>query len=260
MIAEENLVFKFAPITAFTFKNLLISQLWFGPPGYMNDQLEGLIKIKNTDFNPSKKALKSFIEANRLDQYYWNPEQEIKEQGFLKFFIDNWYHLQRNQYGISCFSKSSNEPLMWSHYADKHSGICMIYDKVELLQSLNDSSYHFDCLEVNYKKRPLLELIEVNDEVTFKSSEPVLISKDSKWQYEQEIRFIAKFEDKNNFTGRSFTIYHSALKGIIYGANIGTDDLDSISYLLRNDPLYNNVKEYFSVIDYEKGSMNFFED
>jgi hypothetical protein len=260
MIAEENLLFKFAPLTAFTFKNLLISQLWFGPPENMNDQLEGLIKIKNTDFKPSNKALKNFIILNQLDRYYWNPVQEIKEKGFLKFFIDNWYHLQRNQYGISCFSKTPNEPLMWSHYADKHSGICLIYDKRELMQSLNDSSFQFDCLAVNYKKRPLLELIEINEEVTFMSSEHVLISKDSKWQYEQEVRFIAKFEDKNNFTGRSFTTYHSALRGIIYGANIGNDDLDAVSYILRNDPLYSDVKEYFTSIDYEKGSLNFFED
>ncbi|MEP2024408.1 MAG: DUF2971 domain-containing protein [Reichenbachiella sp.] len=260
MNIEENHIFKFAPITAFTFKNLLISQLWFGPPESMNDLLEGLIKIKNTDFKPSKLALSHFIKSNELDQYYWNPEHEIKEHGFIKFFIDNWYHIQRNQYGISCFSRTPNEPLMWSHYADKHKGICLIYDKEELLNSLNDSSFNFEYSPVNYKKRPLLEIFEDEGKVTFKSSEPVLISKDSKWQYEKEIRFMAKFENKKNFTGRSFTTYHSALKGVIYGANIDPDDLDSISFILRNDPLYINVKEYMSEIDFEKGTINFYED
>ncbi|CAD5278865.1 MULTISPECIES: DUF2971 domain-containing protein [unclassified Imperialibacter] len=259
MKIEESHIFKFAPINAFTFKNLLLSQLWFGPPENMNDLLEGLIKIKNTDFKPSKEALNHFIKSNQLDQYYWNPKQEIDTQGFIKFFVDNWYHIQRNQYGISCFSSTPNEPLMWSHYADKHKGICLIYDKEELLSCLKDSFLKFEYCPVNYKKRPILELFEDKGEVLFKSSDPVLISKDSKWKYEKEIRFLAKLENKSNFKGRTFTIYHSALKGIIYGANINSDDIDSISLILRNDPLYINVKEYLSEIDYEKGTVSFYE-
>src|SRR5438552_2914382 len=31
-------------------------------------------------------------------------------------------------YGALCFSKSPSNPLLWSHYADKHKGICLGFE------------------------------------------------------------------------------------------------------------------------------------
>jgi hypothetical protein len=42
----------------------------------------------------------------------------------------------KNSY-VSCFSKTNNEFLMWSHYASKHSGICLEF-------SLDNSSFPFE--------------------------------------------------------------------------------------------------------------------
>ncbi|UXP32708.1 DUF2971 domain-containing protein [Reichenbachiella agarivorans] len=262
MKINDNYIFKYAPINVFTYKNLLISQLWFGPPDSMNDQLEGLIKVKNKDFKPSKKALNHFISLNGLRDYYYysDPLEEIQKHGFIKFFLNNWYHLQRNKYGISCFSSTPKEPLMWSHYANKHTGICLIYNKHKLMEGLFDSGFYFDIRKINYKERPTLELLECNGEILINSNEPVLFSKNSKWKYEKEIRISFLSGETNKFIGRSFTTYPSALEGVIYGVNINEDDLDSISYVLRNDPLYAHVKEYFAEIDYEKGSIKIKED
>jgi hypothetical protein len=44
-------------------------------------------------------------------------------------------------YGVSCFSESWNSILMWSHYADRHKGICLGFDvPEERTHRLPDSS------------------------------------------------------------------------------------------------------------------------
>lgn len=259
MIHKKNHIYKYAPVNAFTFKNLLLGTLWFGPPDSMNDILEGRVRIKNPNFQPSNNALMHFISKNRLEEFIWG-SQVWESSDFMKDFLNHWYDIQRNQYGISCFSEKYDEKLMWSHYADKHQGICLIYDRDLLLESLKTHVPECQWFTVNYKKRPLMELVEENDEVKFKSIDPVLNYKESNWAYEKEVRFMGNFENDISFKGKSFTIYKSALKGVIYGANMDNDDTDSIALILRNDPLYENVTEYNSFIDYEKGTLHILDD
>nr|WP_312983761.1 DUF2971 domain-containing protein [Clostridioides sp.] len=38
----------------------------------------------------------------------------------------------KNSYGIASFSENNNSILMWSHYANNHSGLCFEYDSLEL--------------------------------------------------------------------------------------------------------------------------------
>src|SRR5687768_257367 len=113
---KQSLAYKFTSINEFTFKNLILSQLWFSPPNLMNDQLEGLVRVKNADFSPSKEAIDNFIEEKRLFDFYWNPRQEIDGQGFLNFYMSHWFRFELNRYGITCFSKKPTESLMWAHY------------------------------------------------------------------------------------------------------------------------------------------------
>jgi len=35
------------------------------------------------------------------------------------------------KYGVLCFSRSWNNVLMWSHYADRHKGICLGFDVLD---------------------------------------------------------------------------------------------------------------------------------
>ena len=260
MKINKNDIFKFAPINEFTFKNMILSQLWFSPPDSMNDQLEGLIKIKNVDFKPSAKAIKHFINSNNLGNHYSQPEQEINEKGFLKIYMDNWFRQQRNLFGICCFSRNPKESLMWSHYANKHTGICLIYDREELLTSLRDVSLSFDSRKINYKNRPVLELIENGNKVTYESNVPLITFKNPNWKYENEIRFFVEYIVGTKYKGSTFSIYRSALKGVIYGSNMDEEDIDSISFILRNDPGYQNVIEYNANLDYETGKIFFTKD
>ena len=36
--------------------------------------------------------------------------------------------LKNNEMGLLCFSRNWTHPLLWSHYASKHEGICLGFD------------------------------------------------------------------------------------------------------------------------------------
>jgi hypothetical protein len=253
----KNYIYKFCPINEFTIKNLILSQMWFGPPNLMNDQLEGLVKIKNVNFKPSNKAINNFIRINSLHNFYFEPERKIEEQGFVKFYMSHWFRFERTRYAISCFASNPKESLMWAHYANKHSGLCLVYDRELLLESLRVYHHEFKSTSIKYGVRPTITLIEKNGSIEYSSDLPIISTKNSNWKYEKETRFYLKNDRNENSPGQTIFIQNSVLKGIIYGYQISEEDQDTISLIIRNEPLYSHVKEYSANIDYEKGDIYF---
>lgn len=249
---KPNYIYKYSSISAFTFKNLILGQLRFNPPTLMNDQLEGMIKVKNTEFRPSKKAINNFLADKQLD-YWWN-ERDIDEKGFLEFYMDYWFNYELKKYRITCFSRTATETLMWAHYADKHSGICLIYEKDILIKSLK-SIDNFELLPVQYGVKPTITLLEKDNRIDYDSDIPIISAKDPNWKYEKEVRIYNVHEETDRIYGDSFYTPREALIGVIYGHKISENDKDAISMIFRNEPLYGHVVEYDEVIDYQLGKI-----
>ena len=80
--------------------------------------------------------------------------------------------------GILCFTKEYKRPILWSHYADKHRGVCLGFD-------LRDDV----AVEVKYVRErvPLVspDGKSAADDETINS---MLFSKDADWNYEGEVR------------------------------------------------------------------------
>lgn len=38
---------------------------------------------------------------------------------------EHWKQQQNEKWGLICFSKTWNNPVLWSHYADRHRGVCL---------------------------------------------------------------------------------------------------------------------------------------
>jgi len=65
--------------------------------------------------------------------------------------------------GIECFTQSPTDILMWSYYADKHTGVCVEYDFSKLFTSCANSFL----FPVYYSEsRPLLDIQNLYDPVT----------------------------------------------------------------------------------------------
>lgn len=109
--------------------------------------------------------------------------------------------------GTACFGRSWNNLLMWSHYGDKHKGICLGFDVPDGLVS-----------EVKYVKD--LEVIRAlsDFETDEKANEGMRIlsklfaTKYVGWSYEQEVRVHGSREEIDEETGLYFIFFAETLR------------------------------------------------
>ena len=132
-----------------------------------------------------------------------------------------------NIFGISCFAEKYDNILMWSHYADKHTGFCVEYD----LSKMRSQEAKLMLYPVIYsKKRPLfpLSMFDFSDVKNVKAKEGVLpyaditetlLTKSDIWSYEEEWRIIHTL---NNLDEQK--LYEDIITGVYLGANISSDN------------------------------------
>lgn len=138
-----------------------------------------------------------------------------------------------NTVGITCFSETPYNMLMWSHYANKHSGICVEYDFSKLFSTVPNSLL----LPVEYSgKRPLLPIekvivdrggkIEV-DQSKMNLLLPALLKslaiKSDIWSYEREWRHVVFTKDTPD---RLACL--PIISRIILGINISTENREKM--------------------------------
>lgn len=131
-------------------------------------------------------------------------------------------HELRVSTAASCFSEIGDSILMWSHYANKHKGICVCYDVedlFELKKLLVPMWYRNE--KVNPYKYTEDKKIAINERI-----KEVFVQKSLEWQYEREWRLIdfvdtreieALQENKGKSIGTIFP------KKVILGALVETE-------------------------------------
>ncbi len=132
---------------------------------------------------------------------------------------DNSKTKQKSNYRVSCFSGIKDEILMWSHYADKHTGIC-----IGISMSPNTPDYFV--LPVNYTIdfNPPDFLTE-----TEKSLRYWMTTKYQKWDYEEEYRMI-------NILGFELaTIKQNSIQEIIFGCKVDEKVITETTKLLTKN-------------------------
>jgi hypothetical protein len=99
------------------------------------------------------------------------------------------------QYGLLCFSLNWHNPVLWSHYADRHRGLALGFDVDE--QILKPVSYR--------KTRPVLTTIDAT------VAHWLLFTKYIDWNYEHEARIFTSLEDPDRATGLYFAHFTEQL-------------------------------------------------
>jgi hypothetical protein len=95
--------------------------------------------------------------------------------------------------GLLCFSRDWRNPVQWSHYADRHRGVCLAFDVPEQLTKA-----------VTYSPKRLSvdrAMIESNGPAAEAFMQAVVSTKFSHWRYENEVRMFVALEDRNPETG-----------------------------------------------------------
>ena len=84
------------------------------------------------------------------------------------------------QYAIHCFSRNWNDPLLWSHYADKHRGLCLGFDIPD--KNAIPIVYSDAFIPVDWDKQLSAEKRDPNLGLKLSTTKYV------RWKYEDEIR------------------------------------------------------------------------
>jgi len=99
--------------------------------------------------------------------------------------IREWRSYMAGLARLLCFSKKYMNPLMWSHYADKHRGMCLAFEVPKHL-----------LLEVNYDPARLAVDFETEAKspngVSHETVQKLLATKFADWRYEDEIRMFIR--------------------------------------------------------------------
>lgn len=183
------------------------------------------IEKKNRDYfnNSFYECFKMFIDL--IKEYCPNAtfssEFSLIDSEINKL-LNNIKDIISSKLRIVCFSENFDIPLMWSHYANKHEGICVEYDFEYSDEIL------IDCLfPVNYKnERPFLTTEMLLNKETLK--EKILgfqIIKSKCWRYEKEWRVLLPkkyLTADNNFKAPRIT-------KVFFGVNISEEKYNEIS-------------------------------
>lgn len=123
--------------------------------------------------------------------------------------------------GLLCFSRDWHNPVQWSHYAAKHTGLCLGFDiPDELLGAVNYS-----------RKRLVVETESFHNprELSPDTVTRFLFTKYAHWRYENEVRSFVTLEEKDTDKGLYFAEFSEKLRlaVVIVGAqaNITRDRL-----------------------------------
>jgi hypothetical protein len=107
--------------------------------------------------------------------------------------------------GLLCFSRDWQNPVLWSHYAAKHRGICLGFDADDVLTvTYSANRPHFTGDPAN-----------ITDDFTHKWLSTKFIG----WQYEEEERAFVKLDEAEEETGLYYRKFgpHLQLKQVIVG-------------------------------------------
>lgn len=109
-------------------------------------------------------------------------------EGRDRSIIRNFKNSVHSETGLLCFSANWTNPVLWSHYANKHHGICLGFD----LKRTMDPKY------VKYEperiKAATLQTGELND-LTPDVQQALLCTKFDHWRYEEEVRVFVRLSD-----------------------------------------------------------------
>lgn len=122
--------------------------------------------------------------------------------------LRNAFRTMKNQLastrGLLCFSRHWNNPVQWSHYAAKHTGLCLGFD-------IPDENLGF----VSYSRRRLVveaESFRNPRQLSVEAVTKFLFTKYSHWRYENEVRSFVTLEEKDPEKGLYFADFSDKLR------------------------------------------------
>ncbi len=206
-----------------------------------DNAVSGLLQIKDLmDAHGLVEKIEKVSNIGGLDGKKIKTELEIARSK-IKPIEAKFREVVNEKFAITCFSEKSDSILMWSHYANKHTGFCVEYDfnkcyKLEALINLWPVLYSIE--------RPLLPMglfdftdpndVKLRDIQNFiPDLTMLLLSKSNIWDYEKEWRIVGL---QNQLTDGHLLDLH-IVSHIYLGANISEENVARIREEVKDIPI-----------------------
>lgn len=225
-------LFRYSPADYYNIRSLETETLFLSPIGNMNDIFEGL--------------------SCRIDDNVINKIEKMQDIAYLKSFSENQNHL-----------------LMWAHYANNYTGMCVEYDFSNLSEELLYHLYPIYYSKKRFANKDLSKVIEehsdlkrMNEDYCYpnecdhiKDIMSLFLTKSEAWSYEKEWRIVATYPQIHNtaedlddeqrllyFLNDQNISVKSCIKSVYLGAKMKQNIKDHIKeicqYKLNNIPVY----------------------
>lgn len=184
--------------------------LWLANIASFNDPLDCYTKL--ISFEGGKRALQHYNQENpptgnrKVRRDLLKVRSKINSEKLKDLYISSLEDSIKD-WGVSCFTQDYKNVLMWSHYAENYTGVCLKFD-------FSNDPEEYPLLKVEYTKE--FKPIDFYD----KDQNAILrmfTTKAKAWEYEDELRICRKID---TFNGRKLVFPKAYLKGIIFGCKI----------------------------------------
>ncbi|TRO97292.1 DUF2971 domain-containing protein [Glycocaulis profundi] len=133
----------------------------------------------------------------------------------LRRVIDCIVKENKEKLALLCFSKAWSNPVIWSHYAASHTGLCLGFDISD------DLAIEVEYIDDRISDRELVEALISGDLVSgMRAMDAITARKWRHWQYEQEVRVVLgiRSQPENGIFFQSFCD-ELVLRNVIIGCN-----------------------------------------
>lgn len=115
-----------------------------------------------------------------------------------------WLADSDKKFGLICFCRNWRSPVLWSHYADNHRGLCLGFD-------VKPDNY----IDVRYASERLFPDVDINnffEHIGEDQMSDIFATKFIHWNYEEEVRLLITFETEPDDYEICFHPYSDELK------------------------------------------------
>lgn len=191
-------LFRYQPINKLTLTNLSKKKNWVANPLEFND--------------PFEFRIRDIYDINSEGNLVYLDKESVK---LRKLFLK-----ELENYGVVCYSTNDVNQLLWSHYADYHRGMCLVFE-------IDNENENF-LRPVKYSETlPKIEFKNENELIS-KNLLEITTTKSVHWKYENEFRQI--YRNKNHHEN-----YPGALVEVIFGCRSSIDDIHLVFDILKPD-------------------------
>ena len=178
--------YQYSPLSKEIIYNITNQEIYFSNPSNFNDPFDPLIRILNTD----------------------DSEDMLKLLNFR----------------ISCLSTNNSNILMWSHYANKHQGICIKYNIATLLKEKDIIFKKTEYIKTMPQPQSGFHL-ELSDTTTIIDA---FTQKHDSWEYEEEYKLIVRTDENTP------VLKKCDIEEIYLGKDISPEDAEFIKNTVDN--------------------------